>query len=159
MKEKTEDIFEMIDSFKEWAKAMTTPKGYQDAYFAGYKKGNSIRKGINQKNKGKIIYISGAMTGIPDLNFPAFYAAEGLLTAMGHITVNPAEIGKGLIIPEGLTKREIYLIYIHADLEAMLIRGCNTIYMLKGWERSGGAKVEFDLAIVLGFEIMYEGRG
>ena len=103
-----------------------------------------------------IIYISGGMSGIKDLNFPAFYAAQELLESRGHTVVNPAEIGKNLIIPSGLSKEELYLFYLRADIEAMLVRGCNTIYLLKGWETSRGAWVELKTAISLGFKILYE---
>ena len=40
----------------------------------------------------KRIYLSGAMTGYPDLNFPAFHAAAKALRERGLVVVNPAEI-------------------------------------------------------------------
>ena len=33
------------------------------------------------------------MTGLPDLNYPAFNAAEEALTAAGHAVLNPARNG------------------------------------------------------------------
>ena len=39
----------------------------------------------------KTIYVSGPMSGLPDLNFPAFHAAAAELRALGHTVVNPAE--------------------------------------------------------------------
>ena len=39
-----------------------------------------------------LIYISGPMTGLPELNFPAFHRAEALLRAEGWQTVNPATL-------------------------------------------------------------------
>ena len=38
------------------------------------------------------IYLSGPMSGWPDLNFPAFHAAAALLRGQGFEVVNPAEI-------------------------------------------------------------------
>lgn len=38
------------------------------------------------------VYLSGPMTGLPDLNFPAFHAAAAQLRAQGLEVVNPAEI-------------------------------------------------------------------
>lgn len=105
----------------------------------------------------KIIYISGPMTGIPELNFPAFYAAQELLESKGYTVVNPVEIGKAIIMPDGLSDEEIYLIYLRADIAEMLNRGCNSIYLLKGWESSRGANTELELARDLGFEILLEG--
>lgn len=41
---------------------------------------------------GLRVYISGPMTGRPNHNKPAFYAAAALLAEAGHIPVNPAEV-------------------------------------------------------------------
>ena len=38
------------------------------------------------------IYVAGPMTGIQDLNFPAFHAQAAQLRADGHQVVNPAEL-------------------------------------------------------------------
>ena len=40
------------------------------------------------------IYISGKMTGLPDLNRTAFDAAEKRLTAQGHFVINPHRISE-----------------------------------------------------------------
>lgn len=40
----------------------------------------------------KRIYIAGPMTGLPELNFPAFHAAAKVLRAQGHHVENPAKI-------------------------------------------------------------------
>lgn len=103
-----------------------------------------------------IVFISGPMSGIKDLNFPAFYAAQELLESQGNICVNPAEVGKELVIPGGLSKEELYLFYLRADIAEMINRGCNTIYLLKGWEPSRGAWVELNTAVALGFKVIYE---
>ena len=38
------------------------------------------------------LYLAGPMTGIKDLNFPAFHAEASRLRALGHIVVNPAAV-------------------------------------------------------------------
>ena len=38
------------------------------------------------------IYIAGPMTGLPELNFPAFHAEAARLRAFGYEVINPAEI-------------------------------------------------------------------
>lgn len=38
------------------------------------------------------LYIAGPMTGLPDLNFPAFHAEAARLRALGYEVSNPAEI-------------------------------------------------------------------
>lgn len=40
------------------------------------------------------IYISGKMTGCPDLNRPAFDAAEKRLSEQGHFVINPHRISE-----------------------------------------------------------------
>ena len=38
------------------------------------------------------IYCAGPMTGLPELNFPAFHAEAARLRAFGYEVINPAEI-------------------------------------------------------------------
>ena len=38
------------------------------------------------------LYLAGPMTGIEDLNFPAFHAEAARLRALGYTVINPAEI-------------------------------------------------------------------
>ena len=60
----------------------------------------------------KRIYLSGAMTGVPELNFPAFHAAAKALRERGLVVVNPAEIK-----PEGDPS---WSACMRADLKVML---------------------------------------
>lgn len=105
----------------------------------------------------KSIYIAGPMTGHPAFNYPAFFKAENNI---GHEwrVFNPARMDG--IDATGLSGN-------HAEvpefcLKAAMKRNCeaichsDAIYMLKGWEKSRGAMVEFNLAIYLGLEIVYE---
>lgn len=90
------------------------------------------------------IYVSGPMTGLPDLNFPAFHAEAARLRNLGYEVVSPAEINAGLE-GEGWTacmKRDI----------AALVR-CDVIHFLPGWQSSRGANVERFIAIALGLKL------
>lgn len=87
------------------------------------------------------VYVSGPMTGLPDMNFPAFHAAAEVLRELGHEVVNPADAGAGA----GLSYED----YLRRDLADLL--GCNAICLLPGWERSKGATVEEHMARALGF--------
>lgn len=78
------------------------------------------------------VYIAGPMTGLPDLNFPAFNRAAELLRAAGHVAINPAEIN-----PDPTTQWQACMF---RDLEAL--DTCAAILMLPGWENSPGAQIE-----------------
>lgn len=123
------------------------------------------------------IYISGRMTGCPDLNRPAFDAAEKRLTAQGHFVINPHRISGLFGMPEELAKSFGLLYNLpcsanlppwdhHIDeslarsvMDANLaaVRSCDAIYLLKGWEKSRGAKKELAEAIKCGLEVRQEG--
>lgn len=109
------------------------------------------------------IYIAGPMTGLPEFNFPAFFAAEEKLQELGHECFNPArnDTEKYGIDVTGTTGK-------HEEIDGFSLRQalsddtqyiCNEadgVYMLTGWEKSSGATAEHALAKALGLEIMYE---
>lgn len=94
----------------------------------------------------KVVYVSGPMTGMPELNFPAFHAAAAKLRAQGHDVRNPAEVGE----EPGKTWED----YMRKDLR--LLCDCNAIYLLPGWEKSKGAHLELHIAHRLGMEVILE---
>lgn len=74
----------------------------------------------------KIVYISGPMSGLPELNFPAFHAAAAQLRADGYAVISPAEITTDHDAKwEDCLRKDI----------AQLV-GCDAIAMLPGWENS-----------------------
>jgi len=77
----------------------------------------------------KRIYISGPMSGLPDLNFPAFNAEAARLRALDYEVVNPAEINQD---PAAAWHE-----CMRADLKALL--DCDALALLDGWQRSAGA--------------------
>ncbi len=84
------------------------------------------------------------MTGLPDLNFPAFHAEAKRLRALGFEVVNPAEINT-----DPAAKWEDCL---RKDIRAMM--DCCTISLLPGWQQSRGATLEAHIARALGFEVI-----
>lgn len=80
-------------------------------------------------------YLSGPMTGLPDLNMPAFHAAAARIRATGHDVLNPAEL-----CPPGISWDQAMAI----DLAAL--DTADGVITLSGWERSRGARIEIHRA-------------
>lgn len=93
------------------------------------------------------IYISGPITGTTDYK-ERFAAAEEKLKANGYEVVNPARVTESL--PESLTWDECMLMCVTA------LQLCDSIYMLKGWRDSMGAKMEHKIMHDCGRKIIYE---
>ena len=92
-------------------------------------------------------YISGRMAGLPPERVQKHFAeAQEYLTAEGFIVMNP----DCLRMCPGFD----YDDYMTIDL-AMLER-CDAIYMLEGWEESGGARKELIFAFEHDKKIMLE---
>lgn len=91
------------------------------------------------------IYVAGPMTGIPELNFPAFHAAAAALRAEGHHVENPAEINADPAAQ--------WLDCMRMDIARLVT--CDAVYMLPGWQNSRGALVEHTLATGLGLQVLH----
>ena len=93
------------------------------------------------------VYISGRMEGLPPERVQKHFAeAQEYLTTEGFIVMNP----DCLRMCPGFD----YDDYMSIDL-AMLER-CDAIYMLEGWEESGGARKELIFAFEHDKKIMLE---
>ena len=90
------------------------------------------------------VYIAGPMTGYENFNREAFHKAEEELKREGHTVLNPA------VLPDGLTQPH------YMDICMAMIRCVDAIYMLKGWQRSAGAKAELALAERLGHAVIFQ---
>jgi hypothetical protein len=88
----------------------------------------------------KRLYLAGPMTGLPELNFPAFHAAAALLRQAGHTVINPAEINPDVTMAWHECMR--------ADIAQLVT--CDAIYLLPGWQASKGATLEHHIAERLG---------
>lgn len=96
----------------------------------------------------KKIYISGPISSRPDGNRPAFHAAEIRLVQAGAFPINPHHVGAHL--PQGAS----WLAYMKVDIPALC--EADEIYMLRGWWRSRGARLEWVIAICLKYKVRYE---
>lgn len=117
-------------------------------------------------SKKRKVYLSGPMRGIPEFNFPAFFAAAEKLRAEGYFVYNPAQkdeqkygegMSKGnLTGDEDVAKTEYNFNLREAlgkDL-AYICKNADIIAMLPGWENSKGARAEWATAVAIGLEVM-----
>ncbi len=91
-----------------------------------------------------IVYIAGRMTGTEDYGRAAFRAAAREIAAAGDTPLSPA------ILPTTL-KKESYM-----PICLAMIQAADAVYMLQGWEQSGGATIEKLYAEYQHKEIMYQ---
>ncbi|MBT9158943.1 MAG: hypothetical protein DDT26_00192 [Dehalococcoidia bacterium] len=83
------------------------------------------------------IYISGPMTGLHDLNFPAFRDAAAKLRAIGYEVVNPAELNPEHLGCNARTERT-FRMNKPTKTDAVLIR--LTPEQKAAYQAQGGAK-------------------
>lgn len=93
------------------------------------------------------VYISGAITGTTDY-MERFNKAENDLIFLGYEVVNPAKINANL--PKICTHKD------YMTVSMALLSICDTIYMLKGYEKSKGAMEELRYAVKNGYTIIKE---
>lgn len=90
------------------------------------------------------VYIAGPMTGLPDFNYPAFFAAEKALRELGHEPINPAR-------SEGREGCSSWLDYMRAALRD--VANADGIAYLPGWQGSRGAALEKRIGDDLGLDV------
>lgn len=91
------------------------------------------------------VYIAGPMTGLPDLNYPVFYAAAAYLRKMGYQVESPAECE----LPPDTTSWNQFM----RSGITQLMR-CDAIVMLPGWEKSRGATAEHTIAKLIDIPVL-----
>lgn len=107
----------------------------------------------------KRVYVAGPMSGLPDLNFPAFHREAARLRAEGFDAVNPAEINGGadeLVAMAGMDDLQLaahWRACMRNDIAHLVT--CDAIVMLPGWERSRGATLEHHIARSLGIAVVH----
>lgn len=90
------------------------------------------------------VYISGPITNNPNYK-EDFAAAEKLLKKHGFKVVNPASLGE----KDGWTWED----YMKKDIK--LLVDCDAIYLMDGWSKSKGARLEAKLASWLDLKRVY----
>lgn len=105
------------------------------------------------------------MRRIPQYNFREFDIAKQILEEQGHTVISPADIDRASGFdpfkitwppdwkwenPPQIKLREV----IARDLDA--INACDSIFLLRGWETSTGARTEKAYAEWLGLNVMYQ---
>lgn len=91
----------------------------------------------------KKIYIAGKISGLKNYR-EIFKKAENDLLTQGNCVMNPAVLGEGF-------EYEVYM-----PICLSMLQACDTVFMLKNWTDSKGAKLERDYAIVQGKNILYQ---
>lgn len=101
----------------------------------------------------KKCYISG---GVEHLDIEerkkAFAVAKAFVESLGMEAVNPME---NALWQAGRGETAHWREHMRVDLRDLTY--CDAIYMLRGWERSKGAKLELDNASSMGCRLFIEG--
>ena len=110
-------------------------------------------------NKTAPVYISGPISSLIALGVDwrhSFNGAEDTLRRLGFSDIrSPVYIEEDVEAQCREEGREpTYADYMKADIAELL--KCKTILMLKGWEGSKGALLEYAIADALHLEIIYE---
>lgn len=92
----------------------------------------------------RVLYLAGPMSGLPELNYPAFHAAAAVLRGRGFTVLNPAENPA----PDCGTWRGYMRMALRQLAQA------DWVAMLPRWERSRGARIEYRLARELGLRVV-----
>jgi hypothetical protein len=97
-------------------------------------------KKINPENQ--LIYISGPITGLPNLNKDQFSYYEEIIKTMNFQSINPFNL-----VSEIDQQTKNWEDFMRVDIKAMMDAGI--ILMLPGWEKSVGASCELFIAKIL----------
>lgn len=93
------------------------------------------------------VYVSGPMTGMPNLNYEAFHKKADELRRKGYSVVNPAEHFNGR---QDLSRET----YLKEDVKQLV--SCNYITFLEGWKSSKGAVLEYLISLECGIKVLEE---
>lgn len=109
----------------------------------------------------RTVYISGPMAGYPNMNEPAFRAAEGTIWEGNDEPLTPLDLlphshtgACPKVYGDGRPGSHDGGCYLRGDLAAMLDEA-DSLYVLPGWSRSRGAQIEVLIARLLRIPIDY----
>lgn len=103
------------------------------------------------------IYLSGGISNVHDYEARFYQTGKnlkynGLKTRKGHIPSNFIEILNPVKLPHN--HDHTYWSYMRECVGAL--SGCKMIYMLKGWWKSKGARIELFIALLLKIKPEFE---
>jgi hypothetical protein len=88
--------------------------------------------------RARVIYLSGPMSGYPEMNYPLFHRVAAALRAQGHRVYNPAEFEH--------SESVFPLRRAMAEYARFICIEADTIVLLPGWAKSLGVRAELALA-------------
>ena len=103
----------------------------------------------------KTIYIAGPMAGMPDCNCDAFEAAEKKLANEGWQVINPFDF---TAVFACALKLEGAALEACMAAELAALPHLDAIYLLKGWNKSKGARRELLVALQHDLIVIEEGE-
>lgn len=113
------------------------------------------------------VYVAGPMTGIPQFNFPAFDAAAIKLRELGHDVTSPAELDDpddraaalqspdGSMLSYGKGVKKTWGEFLARDVKLLSDGGIEAVYVLPGWRKSRGARLETFVASAMNGKPIY----
>lgn len=104
-------------------------------------------QGMN-RDKARVIYLSGPMKGYPESNYPLFHRVAADLRAEGHRVYSPHEFAPAGPLDQ-TTMRKAF-----AEYSKFICLEADTIVLLPGWEKSKGVSAEKALAENCGLDVI-----
>lgn len=109
------------------------------------------------------IYLAGPMSGLPQFNFPAFYAAAKRLREIGFDVVSPAELDDEITAKAALASAEgkpqdqslTWGDFLARDVKLIADGGINGIVFLPNWFKSRGARLEATVGLLSGSDFKF----
>lgn len=111
------------------------------------------------------LYIAGPMSGIPKFNYPAFIKAAEQLREKGYEVRNPAEMDSPEVQKVAMRSRkgivktlnETWGDFLSRDVK-IVADDVDGIVLLKGWQKSRGARLETYVALTVGKPVWFVDR-
>jgi len=110
----------------------------------------------NEKRRRKRIYVSGPMCGVEDYKGRFWAFADAIDRCGVYAVVDPAGFAAADSYGADLLDRDDWL-----AIDLKVLEKCDAIFMMPGWRRSEGARMEYEKAKELeltihGFDLIEE---